>query len=107
MAAWRRCSRWITRVGAPRAGEDGLELWDADKMQLGLQCLILRDNGYACDTGIIYYRKSKQRVPLELTPELETWVIAKIAEARRCAQGSIPPPLVDSPKCVRCSLAPV
>ncbi len=95
------------KVGAPREGADGLELWDADKMQLGLQCLILRDNGYACDTGIIYYRKTKQRVPLELTPELEAWVIFKIAEARVCAKGPIPPPLVDSPKCARCSLAPV
>ena len=95
------------KVGAPREGEDGLELWDADKMQLGLQCLILRDNGYACDMGIIYYRKTKQRVPLELTPELEAWVISKIAEARVCAKGPIPPPLVDSPKCARCSLAPV
>ena len=95
------------KVGAPREGADGLELWDADKMQLGLQCLILRDNGYACDTGIIYYRKTKQRVPLELTPELESWVISKIAEARVCAKGPIPPPLVDSPKCARCSLAPV
>jgi CRISPR-associated protein Cas1 len=95
------------KVGAPREGADGLELWDADKMQLGLQCLILRDNGYACDTGIIYYRKTKQRVPLELTPELEAWVISKIAEARVCAKGPIPPPLIDSPKCVRCSLAPV
>jgi CRISPR-associated protein Cas1 len=95
------------KVGAPREGADGLELWDADKMQLGLQCLVLRDNGYVCDTGIIYYRKTKQRVPLELTPELEAWVISKIAEARICAKGPIPPPLVDSPKCARCSLAPV
>lgn len=95
------------KVGAPREGADGLELWDTDKMQLGLQCMVLRDNGYACDTGIIYYRKTKQRVPLELTPELEVWIVSKTAEARTCAKGPIPPPLVDSPKCTRCSLAPV
>jgi len=41
------------KVGSPREGNDGRELWDADKMQLGLQCLVLRDNGYACDAGII------------------------------------------------------
>jgi len=28
------------KVDAPREGQDGLELWDADKMQLGLQCLV-------------------------------------------------------------------
>ena len=95
------------KVGAPREGDAGRELWDADKMQLGLQCLILRDNGYPCRSGIIYYRATKQRVPLEVTPELETWVEERIAAARTVAAGPIPPPLVDSPKCVRCSLAPV
>jgi CRISPR-associated protein Cas1 len=95
------------KVGSPREGKEGLELWDTDRMQLGLQCLVLRDNGYACDEGIIFYRGTKQRVRLELTPELEAWVITKIAEARVCAKGPMPPPLIDSPKCVRCSLAPV
>jgi CRISPR-associated protein Cas1 len=95
------------KVGSPRAGEDGHEMWDTDRMQLGLQCLILRDNGYVCDAGIIYYRGTKQRVRLDLTPELEAWVIAQIAAARETALGPIPPPLVDSPKCARCSLAPV
>ena len=96
------------KVGSPRKGDDGAnELWDADRMQLGLQCLVLRDNGYKCDGGIIYYRGTKQRVPLECTPELEAWVMRKIEECRIVAKGPIPPPLVDSPKCVRCSLAPV
>jgi CRISPR-associated protein Cas1 len=95
------------KVGSPRKGEDGHEMWDTDRMQLGLQCLILRDNGYVCDAGIIYYRGTKQRVRLDMTPELEVWVIAQIAAARETALGSIPPPLVDSPKCARCSLAPV
>lgn len=95
------------KVGSPREGDAGDEMWDTDRMQLGLQCLILRDNGYVCEAGIIYYRGTKQRVRLELTPELEAWVIAQIAAARRCAAGPIPPPLCDSPKCARCSLAPV
>lgn len=96
------------KAGAPRQGQDDLELWDTDKMQLGLQILILRDNGYACDEGVIYYRATKQRVPLEMTPELEEWIHQKIAEAREVsASPNIPPPLEDSPKCVRCSLAPV
>ncbi len=33
------------KAGAPREGDAGNELWDTDKMQLGLQALILRDNG--------------------------------------------------------------
>lgn len=95
------------KAGAPREGEQANELWDTDKMQLGLQALILRDNGYTCNEGIIYYRATKQRVRLPITSELETWILQNIAEARRIVTGPIPPPLVNSPKCVRCSLAPV
>jgi len=95
------------KAGAPKEGEDANELWDTDKMQLGLQALILRDNGYTCNEGIIYYRATKQRVRLPITPELENWILQNIAEARRVIIGPIPVPLINSPKCVRCSLAPV
>lgn len=96
------------KAGAPRLGKEGTELWDADKMQLGLQILILRDNGYTCDEGVIYYRSTKQRVPLSMTPELELWITTQVTEARALAtSGQIPAPLVSSPKCIRCSLAPV
>ena len=96
------------KAGAPRQGADQNELWDADKMQLGLQILILRDNGYTCDEGVIYYRATKQRVRLMMTTEIEAWIIDRIAAARVVAASpTIPPPLVNSPKCVRCSLAPV
>lgn len=95
------------KIGAPRDGENGPEIWDADRMQLGLQCVILRDNGYTCTEGIIYYRATKQRVPLLVTAELEQWIDAQIAAARRAMSGPIPPPLVDSPKCARCSLVTI
>lgn len=95
------------KIGAPREGAAGPEIWDADRMQLGLQCLILRDNGYTCAEGFIYYRATKQRVALPLTPELEQWIGAQLAAARRAMNGPIPPPLVDSPKCARCSLVTI
>jgi len=95
------------KAGAPKEGEEANELWDTDKMQLGLQALILRDNGYTCNEGVIYYRATKQRVRLPITPELENWILQNIAEAKRIITGPIPAPLIHSPKCVRCSLAPV
>lgn len=97
------------KVGSPREDEDGLPtLWDTDKMQLGLQVLLLRDNGYDCDEGVLYYRGTRQRVRLPMTAELEQWIGETVEEARRCAAApTIPPPLEDSPKCVRCSLAPI
>ncbi|MBI4661715.1 MAG: CRISPR-associated endonuclease Cas1, partial [Verrucomicrobia bacterium] len=95
------------KAGAPKESEESNELWDTDKMQLGLQALILRDNGYTCNDGVIYYRATKQRVRLPITPELENWILKNIVEAKRIITGPIPAPLVHSPKCVRCSLAPV
>jgi CRISPR-associated protein Cas1 len=95
------------KAGAPKEGADANQLWDTDKVQLGLRALILRDNGYTCAEGIVYYRATKQRVRLPITAALEHLIRANSAEARRVAAGPIPAPLVDSPKCVRCSLAPV
>jgi CRISPR-associated protein Cas1 len=95
------------KAGAPREGDAGNELWDADRMQLGLQALILRDNGYACKEGVIYYRATKQRVRLPITPELEAWIVEQVGAARRAAGGAIPSPLVASSKCPRCSLVTV
>lgn len=92
------------KAGAPREGDEGKELWPTDRMQLGLQMVILRDNGYECRRGIIYYRTTKQRVSLEWSTELEEWIVAQIAEARSTMKGPIPAPLVGSSKCVRCSL---
>jgi CRISPR-associated protein Cas1 len=92
------------KKGAPKAGEDGQpEIWEADRMQLGLQMLLLRDNGYRCDTGFIYYRETRQRVPLALTEELEAWVLDNVSQARRVGFGELPPPLDHSWKCPRCS----
>ncbi len=96
------------KAGRPREAEDGtLTLWDADKAQLGLQILLLRENGYSCNEGTIYYRQTKQRVRLEMTPELESWIEQTVVAARACARGSIPDPLQDSPKCPRCSLVSI
>jgi CRISPR-associated protein Cas1 len=95
------------KSGAPRDGDDGPVMWDADRIQLALQCFILRDNGYVCDGGILYYRQTRQRVRLDVTPELEAWALDILDRARETMRGPIPTPLVDSPKCIRCSLAPV
>ncbi len=95
------------KTGAPREGEDGTRLWDADRMQLGLQILLLRENGYNCTEGVIFYRQTRQRVRFVLTAAEEAWIRKGIAAARACAKGPIPPPLDHSPKCPRCSLAPV
>jgi CRISPR-associated protein Cas1 len=79
--------------------------WEPERVQVCLQGLLLRENGYECDAGALYFAESQQRVMVELTPELIARTLDLLAEARRvAASGIIPPPLVDSPKCPRCSL---
>jgi CRISP-associated protein Cas1 len=94
--------------GRPREGPNGLELWPADKAQLAVQGIILRENGYRCDEGIVYYRKTGQRVRVMLDGDLVTSTEALIQDAWITAKrGQIPPPLVDSPKCPGCSLVAI
>ncbi|MGH9314773.1 MAG: CRISPR-associated endonuclease Cas4g/Cas1g [Vicinamibacterales bacterium] len=91
--------------GAPRATDDGLEAWAADRAQVSAQALILRDNGYACDEAIVYYNETKQRVRVIVDDTLVQETLEAVRRARAIAMaGAIPPPLVDSPKCPRCSL---
>jgi CRISPR-associated protein Cas1 len=82
--------------------------YDPERVQVCLQGLILRDNGFICDEGAIYFQEAKIRVPVPFTPALVAMTERHVHEARNMAEaGQIPPPLVDSPKCQGCSLAPL
>lgn len=90
------------KKGAPQP--DGTP-WPSDEAQVCLQALVLRESGYRCDHAELYYAEVRRRVRVELTPERLSWVRDVVADARGVADASMPPlPLVDSPKCVRCSL---
>lgn len=91
--------------GAPRRGEDGLDLWPSDRVQLALQAIVLRENGYECEEAVVFYRETRQRVRVPVTAEFIAEAEAAVSMAWELAEtGIIPPPLVDSPKCTRCSL---
>ena len=94
------------KIGKPRKDSDQGELtaWDTDRVQLAAQGLVLRENGYRCEEGVIYYVATKQRVRVPLDDELIAFTLDALQKAREAALGAIPPPLVDSPKCARCSL---
>lgn len=93
------------KKGSPREGEEAPEAWPADRVQLCAQALILRDNGYKCDEAIAYYHATRQRVRVAIDDTLVTETLAAIEGARTLAlSGRIPKPLIDSPKCPRCSL---
>lgn len=80
-------------------------VWEPELVQLCAQGLILRKNGFDCDTGIIYFAGSKERVGVEFDEELVSYTLSQAEKMRELADlPEIPPPLVDSAKCVRCSL---
>lgn len=94
--------------GKPREVNGALEVWPADRVQLCVQGLILREHGYKCDEGVVYYVATKQRVRVSFDDTTVAETLAAISEAWRTARDRmIPAPLMDSPKCVGCSLAPV
>jgi len=94
--------------GKPKQRGDTLELWPTDRVQLAVQALVLRENGYRCDEGLVYYVSTRQRVRVEFTEAVMTEALMAISSAWQTARaGQIPPPLIDSPKCPACSLAPI
>jgi len=73
--------------------------------QLCAQALLLRANGYECTVGIMYYMESKVQVKVTFTHEIVAKTLQYIYDMKQMiASNTIPAPLVDSPKCPRCSL---
>jgi len=81
------------------------EVWPSDRIQLLIQALLLREAGYRVAQAEVWYAEVRRRVSItvddtalnEVTHTLrQLWKVAASADA--------PPPLVDSPKCPRCSL---
>ncbi len=91
--------------GAPREGKDGIEMWPADRVQIALQAIVLRENGYRCDEAVVFYQKTRQRVRVPVDAALIAEAEDAVARAwDLAAYGDIPAPLFDSPKCGGCSL---
>lgn len=79
--------------------------WEPERVQVCLQGLILRDNGFTCESGIIYFVESKTRVPVHFDDDLISRTLSLLAGLREMARSErIPPPLTDGRKCPRCSL---
>jgi CRISPR-associated endonuclease Cas1/CRISPR-associated protein Cas4 len=92
--------------GARPAVADGA--YEPERVQLCVQGLLLREHGYECHEGLLYFAASKQRVRVRFTPQLVERTLELIARLRETfAAGAIPPPLEDSPKCPRCSLVSI
>ena len=82
--------------------------YEPKRIQVCLQGLLLREHGYRVEEGAIYYAGSRERVRVVFDEDLCAAARTAVGELRlTVAQGRIPPPLRDSPKCPRCALVTV
>lgn len=87
-----------------KRGRGRIPAWDEDRVQVGLQLLLLKEAGYAVTHGIVFYRGSRQRVEVPWSSELEADVVSAIGRARALEQpgAEIPPILEDRRACHNC-----
>lgn len=80
--------------------------YEPERVQLCAQGLVLMENGFTCREGVIYFVKSKKKVTIPFDDALIQRTRELIGQMTSLADnGQMPPPLIQSPKCVRCSLA--
>lgn len=91
------------KTGTPREGAS--VLWPPEQIQLCAQVLLLRDAGYRADRAQVWFAGTRTRHDVPIDDELVRQTLAALADLRAtAARDEAPPPLVDSPKCPRCSL---
>ncbi len=79
--------------------------WEPERVQLCLQGLLLREQGFICERGVLYFVGSRERVEIPFDEALIARTRELIEGMRTMTTATVaPPPLVDSPKCPRCSL---
>lgn len=82
--------------------------WEPERVQLCVIALLLRASGYRCDHGVLYFVESRQRIKVMFDDALVEQTRALLSELRSVAAADAAPlPLVDSPKCPRCSLVSI
>lgn len=90
------------KKGRPR--EDGFA-WPSDRIQSLIQALLLRESGYRVDYAEIWYAEVRRRVRVTIDDASIFEVEEILRELWNTASSpTAPPPLVESPKCPRCSL---
>jgi CRISPR-associated protein Cas1 len=69
--------------------------------------LLLEEAGYEVREAVFYYATEKLRLAIPVDSALKSEALATLEAARTCANGPRPLPLVNDPRCIRCSLQPI
>ncbi|MGB7160010.1 MAG: CRISPR-associated endonuclease Cas1, partial [Tepidisphaeraceae bacterium] len=84
-----------------------VEPWPTDRIQVGLQALLLEEAGFTVPEAIIYYAAVKQRLRVPVDAAMRTEALKTLRDAQAAARGPRPLPLINDSRCVRCSLQPI
>ncbi len=85
----------------------GPEPWPTDRVQLGLQVILLEEAGYTVPEAYLYYAAERQKLRVVVDHALRAAALAELEAAKRTAEGPRPAPLINDPRCPRCSLQPI
>jgi len=80
------------------------EVWANDFPQIVAQMYLLRKNGYCCKKGRIYYRGSNKMIEVKYKEGYDQLIEKGVHYCIKLLKGHQPSPLIDSDKCIRCSL---
>lgn len=83
------------------------EAWPTDRVQVGLQAILLEEANYTVPHAVLYYASEKLRLTVPFDDALRSEALATLEAAKQCATGPRPMPLINDSKCVRCSLQPI
>ena len=82
--------------------------WLPQRAQVCAQVLLLREHGFECERGEIYFAADRRRVPITIDDGLRHATLDAVHRARTLtAAGRVPPPPRDSAKCDGCSLVAI
>lgn len=94
------------KKGKAKDGEE--KIWESDKLQITMQALILRENGYNCEEGMVYYFSNNKKITVRIDDKEIAWALQVVDNAKDVAfKTTVPSPLIDSPKCIKCSLVSI
>jgi CRISPR-associated protein Cas1 len=103
----RRCSAEGPEENGETGGSGAVEPWPTDRVHAALQGLLLADAGYEVPEVALYYAAEKRRLVLPFDEALKAEALATLDAAKQCALGPRPLPLLNDPRCPRCSLQPI
>jgi CRISPR-associated protein Cas1 len=83
------------------------EPWPTDRVQVGLQAILLEEAGYIVPEAVLYYAAEKLRLRVPVNEALRAEALATLEAAKAAAAGPRPLPLVNDPRCRGCSLQPI